>query len=81
MECRQYIQLRRHYEAALSRWEHVTLLPGVESNSAPAPLAAEIKQKALEERNASGDRMCLHKRTFSVCTPKLKADKQHQGRC
>jgi hypothetical protein len=73
MECRRYIQLRHHYEAALRHWEHVTLSLGAESNSAPAPLAAEITQKALEERNATGDRMCLHKRTRSVCTPKLKA--------
>jgi hypothetical protein len=50
MECPRYIQLRRHYEAALRRWEQVILLPGAESNSAPARLAAEIKQKALEER-------------------------------
>jgi hypothetical protein len=73
MECRQYIQLRHHYEAALRHWEHLALLPWAESNSAPARLAAEVKQKALEERNEAGNPMFLHKRTCSVCSPNLKA--------
>jgi hypothetical protein len=39
---------------------------------ATARLAAEIKQKAFEERDAAYDRLCLHKRTCLVCNPKLK---------
>jgi hypothetical protein len=73
MECHEYKRLRHHYEAALRRWEHVTFSPGAESNSTAARLAAEIKQKALEERNEAGNRMFPHKRTCSVCNPKLKA--------
>jgi hypothetical protein len=56
MECHEYIRLRQHYEAALRHWGHVALSPGAESNSARALLAAEVKQKALEERNAANDR-------------------------
>jgi hypothetical protein len=73
MECFEHIQLRHHYEAALQYWEHVIVLLEAESNSTAGRLAAQIKQKALEERNEAGNRMFLHKRTCSVCTPNLKA--------
>jgi hypothetical protein len=39
----------------------VLLSPGAESNSATTRLAAQVKQKALEERNAANNRMCFPK--------------------
>jgi hypothetical protein len=73
MACYEYIRLRQHYEASLRHWGHVLLSSGAEPIGAPARLAAEVKQKALEERNAANDRMCLHKLNCPVCNPKLKA--------
>jgi hypothetical protein len=73
MECHEYIRLRQHYEAARRNWGHVLLSPGVEPIGATARLAAEIKQKAFEERNAANNRMRLHKHSCPVCNPKLKA--------
>jgi hypothetical protein len=73
MACHEYIRLRQHYEAALRHWGHVLLSPVTGPTGAAARLAAEIKQKAFVERNAAYDRMCIHKKTCSVCNPKLKA--------
>jgi hypothetical protein len=67
MACFEYDRLRQHYEASLRRWGQVLLSPGVEPIGAAARLAAEVKQKALVERNAANDRMCRHKQTCSVC--------------
>jgi hypothetical protein len=71
MACPEYIRLRQHYEASLRHWGHVLLSPEA-AIGAPARLAAEVKEKALVERNAANDRMCLHKQTCSVCNPKLR---------
>jgi len=73
MACHEYIRLRQHYEAFLRHWGQVLLSAGDEPIGTPARLAAEVKQKALEERNAANARMCLHKQTCPVCNPKLKA--------
>jgi hypothetical protein len=70
MSCPEYVRLRQHYETALRHWGQVLLSPGA-AIGAPARLAIEIKEKALVERNAANDRMCLHKKTCSVCNPKL----------
>jgi hypothetical protein len=72
MECHEYIRPRHLYEAALRHWGHVFLSPVTVPTGATTRLAAEVKQKALEERNAADDRMCFHKQTCPVCTPKLK---------
>jgi hypothetical protein len=69
MACPEYNRLRQHYEAALRHWGHVLLSPVAEGFGAPA---AEVKQKALAERNEAIDRMILHKQTCPVCNPKLK---------
>jgi hypothetical protein len=74
MACHEYDRLRQHYEASLRHWGHVLLSSGAEPTGAPARLAAEVKQKALEERNAANDRMCLHKLNCPVWNPKLKAN-------
>jgi hypothetical protein len=73
MACFEYDRLRLHYEASLRRWGQVLLSPVAESVGAPARVAAEVKQKALVERDAASDRMRLHKQTCSLCNPKLKA--------
>jgi hypothetical protein len=52
MECHEHIRLRHHYEAALLHWGRVLLSTITVASGAPARLAAEVKQKALEERNA-----------------------------
>jgi hypothetical protein len=67
--CLDYIRLRQHYEAALTLWDHV-ILPskGALANSPPAVL--EMKNKALEERNAAEERMILHQRTCPICIPR-----------
>jgi hypothetical protein len=67
----EYIRLRHHYEAALRHRGHVFLSSGAEPIGARARLAAEIKQKAFEERNAAYERMCIHEKTCPVCNPKL----------
>jgi hypothetical protein len=72
MECVEHIQLRQHYQAALRRCEQAVLVRSGEPNSTTARLAAEIMQKALEERNEAGNRMFLHRRTCPVCTRNLK---------
>jgi hypothetical protein len=66
MDCHEYVRLRLHYEASLRRWEQILLLPETPIGT-PARLAAEIKQKALAERNAANERMSLHRQTCSVC--------------
>jgi hypothetical protein len=72
MACPEYIRLRQHYEAALRHWGHVLLSPVAEPIGAPARVAAEVRQKALAERDAANERMCLHKQTCPACNPKLK---------
>jgi hypothetical protein len=69
MACDEYI--RQHYKASLLHWGHV-LLPRKRTHRRNSALAAEIKQKVFEERDAAYDRLCLHKRTCLVCNPKLK---------
>jgi hypothetical protein len=75
MVCSEYNRLRQHYEASLRHWGQVLLSAGAEPIGATARLAAEVRQKALLERDAANDRMCLHKQTCSVCNPKLRASK------
>jgi hypothetical protein len=72
MACPEYNRLRQHYESSLRHWGHVLLSPVTETIDALARLAAEIKQKGLEERNAASDRMCHHNR-LARPTPELKA--------
>jgi hypothetical protein len=67
MDCYEYIRLRQHYEAALRHWGHIHMMPAAEPIGAPARVADEVKQKALEELNAAKNRMALHKQTCSVC--------------
>jgi hypothetical protein len=67
MACPEYIRLRQHYDAALRHWGQIFLLPEAAPGE-PARLAAAVKLKALEERDAANDRMCFHKKTCTVCS-------------
>jgi hypothetical protein len=71
--CSEYLRLRQHYEAALRRWAQVEL-PSKKREvfDAPARLAAEVKQKALNERDAANERMRLHEQNCSICSHKRK---------
>ena len=51
VKCYQYMRLRQHYEAALRRWKQIAW------NTSANRVAAEVKYKALEERNAAKERM------------------------
>jgi hypothetical protein len=73
MACHEYIRLRQHYEASLRHWGQILLSPVAETIGPAARVAAEVKQKALIERDAANDRMTLHKQTCSACNPKLRA--------
>jgi hypothetical protein len=67
--CYQYLRLRQHYEAALRRREQVEWASNKNRfvDTSANRLAAEVKYKALEERNAAKDRMTLHKQSCPVC--------------
>jgi hypothetical protein len=72
MACHEYIRLRLQYEAALRDWGHVLLSPVTVPTGATARLAADLKEKAFEERNTAYDRLWLHKKNCPVCKSKLK---------
>jgi hypothetical protein len=59
--CPEYVRLLQHYAAALRRWEQAELV------SKKTRLAAEIKDKAQNERDAAKMRLNLHKRSCPVC--------------
>jgi hypothetical protein len=61
MSCPAYLQLRRQFLAAFRRWGHT------ESVGAPTPEMAEIKEKALNERNEAHSRMFVHVQGCPVC--------------
>ena len=66
MSCPEYLRLRQHYLAALRRWGQT------EAMGAAKPEIAEIKEKALNERNAANERMRLHELSCPVCNHKRK---------
>jgi hypothetical protein len=71
MPCPEYARLRQLYEAALRHWGQILLSSeGTELVGAPGRLAAELKQKALYERDAANGRMRLHKQDCPVCKGK-----------
>ena len=68
--CPEYLRLSGHYEAALRRWEQIELASNREGvlDTSANRLAAEVKYKALNERNAAYERMTLHKKNCSICS-------------
>jgi hypothetical protein len=72
MLCLEYIQLFQHYEIALRKWGQVMLASDVTLVGALARQAAEIRQRAFNERDAAKNRMLFHQESCTVCKPKLK---------
>ncbi len=73
MSCPENDRLRQHYETALRHWGNVVLSPDAHLVGARARQAAEIKQKAFDERNAAKERLDAHIRVCATCTPQLRA--------
>jgi hypothetical protein len=71
MLCLEYKQLLQHYEIALRKWGQVMLASDVKLVGAVARQAAEIRQKAFDERDAAKKRLSVHKLTCEDCNPKL----------
>jgi hypothetical protein len=65
--CLEYVRLRQHYEVALRRWGQILLAKDTEIVGAAARQAAQLKQQALDERDAANQRMCVHKRSCPAC--------------
>jgi hypothetical protein len=62
MSCPEYLRLRQRFLAAFRRWGHT------ESVGEPlTPEMAQIKEKALNERNEAHNRMFVHQHGCSVC--------------
>ncbi len=76
MHCPEYNRLRQRYEAALRHWGHVVLAPDDGSLGALARQAAEIRQKAFNERDAGKKRLSDHMFNCAACNPKLRADRR-----
>jgi hypothetical protein len=72
MPCPEYNRLRRYYEVALRRWGHLLLSLDAHLVGAATRQAAELKQKAFDERNAAKERLNTHVLTCPACNPKLK---------
>jgi len=70
--CLEYKQLFQHYEIALRKWGQVMLASDVTLVGALARQAAEIRQKAFDERDAAKNRMLFHQESCTVCKQKLK---------
>jgi hypothetical protein len=60
MSCPEYNRLRQHYQEALRHWGHVLFSLDAHLVGTAARKAAEIKQKAFEERNAAKERWTSH---------------------
>jgi hypothetical protein len=73
MLCPEYFRLHQHYEAAIRQWGHIMLSPDAHLLGALARRAAEVKQKAFDERNAAKERLSAHTLSCPACNPKLGA--------
>jgi hypothetical protein len=73
MLCLQYLRLRQIYDAAFRLWAQIELSSHrPEVIGATARLAAEIRQKALHERNEANERVRLHEQNCPTCNPRHK---------
>jgi hypothetical protein len=77
MRCPEHNRLQQHYEAALRHWGNVLFSLDADFVGTAARQAAEVKQKAFEERNAAKERLDAHVRVCAACTPKLRAIRKH----
>ena len=70
MSCPEYVRLRQQYEASLRHWAGgggIFAYKGVLGSSAAVQMVAE----ALEQRDASHDRVGRHRQTCLVCNPQV----------
>lgn len=79
MPCPEYNRLRHNYEAAIRHWGRVILSPDAHLVGALARQAAEIKQKAFDERDAAKKRLSDHTRTCPACNPKQRVIRRSLG--
>lgn len=69
MLCQEYMRLRQQFESALRHYGRVLLSPrDNELVGTAARQAAEIRKKALEERDAAKQRLRLHEQGCPTCT-------------
>jgi hypothetical protein len=73
MPCPEHDRLRQQYEAALRHWGQVMLFLKSDLPEAQHQ-ASQFKLNALNERNATSERMCFHKRTCLFCENKADLD-------
>jgi hypothetical protein len=76
MSCPEYNRLRQHYQEALRHWGHVLFSLDAHLVGTAARKAAEIKQKAFEERNAAKERWTSHTLTCQSCNPRLRVNRR-----
>jgi hypothetical protein len=67
----EYVRLRQLYVAALRRWGQIPTWKDTELAGVAARQAVQLKQRALEERDAANERMRLHQRSCSECRSKM----------
>jgi hypothetical protein len=67
MLCSRYLQLSQHYEAALRRWAQAEWCSNKNESDASWRLAAGIRKKALDERDAAKERLNFHELTCPTC--------------
>jgi hypothetical protein len=72
VRCPEYTRLRQHYEVALRHWGRTLFSPNAYLVGKTAQQAAELKQKAFDERNAAKERLSSHKLSCTTCNPTLK---------
>ena len=72
MSCLEHNRLRQHYQAALRHWGRVLFSPDAHLVGTAARKAAEIKQKAFDERNTAKERLDVHTLSCRACNPELR---------
>ena len=69
VSCPEYNRLRQSYEAALRHWGHVLFSLDAHLVGAAARQAAELKQKAFDERNTAKECLRAHALSCPACNP------------
>ena len=68
--CAELQKLKQQYESALRIWGEYQFPVHKEPVGVPALRFEQLKQEALEERNAANDRVLDHKLTCPLCAPR-----------
>jgi hypothetical protein len=67
LPCPEHVRLRQRYESALRHWGNVLLSQDSALVGASAQQRAQLKQNALDERDAANRRVRVHERTCPAC--------------